>query len=131
MEWGDLAKQVISLGAPLLGTALGGPLGGVAGEILAKAVGSVTLTPSAVQTAWPAVDPAKLAEAEARWIELIRAEAETQRVAISETQQTIRAEIVSAVPENDGPDRSIESIVRLPAAEPLGGLTKRIAAASC
>jgi len=98
MEWGDLAKQVISLGAPMLGTALGGPLGGVAGEILAKAVGSVTLTPAAVQTALPAADPAKLAEAEAQWAEMIRAEAETQRAAISETQQTIRAEIVSADP---------------------------------
>ena len=50
MDWGDLAKQVISLGAPMLGTALGGPLGGVAGEILAKAVGSVSITPAAVQT---------------------------------------------------------------------------------
>jgi hypothetical protein len=56
MEWGDLAKQVISLGAPMLGTARGGLLGGVAGEILAKAVGSVTITPSAVQTALPAAD---------------------------------------------------------------------------
>ena len=74
MEWGDLAKQVISLGAPMLGTALGGPLGGVAGEILAKAVGSVTITPTAVQTVLPSVDPAKLAEAEAQWAEMIRAE---------------------------------------------------------
>ena len=98
MDWSDLAKQVISLGAPMLGTALGGPLGGVAGEILAKAVGSVTITPAAVQTALPAADPAKLAEAEARWAELIRAEAETARTAISETQQTIRAEIASSDP---------------------------------
>ena len=74
MDWGDLAKQVISLGAPMLGTALGGPLGGVAGEILAKAVGSVTITPTAVQTALPSVDLAKLAEAEAQWAEMIRAE---------------------------------------------------------
>ena len=98
MEWGDLAKQVISLGAPMLGTALGGPLGGVAGEILAKAVGSVTITPTAVQTALPSVDSAKLAEAEAQWAEMIRAEAETQRTAISETQQTIRTEIASSDP---------------------------------
>ena len=98
MEWGDLAKQVILLGAPMLGAALGGPLGGVAGEILAKAVGSVTITPTAVQTVLPSVDPAKLAEAEAQWAEMIRAEAETQRTAISETQQTIRAEIASSDP---------------------------------
>jgi hypothetical protein len=98
MEWGDLAKQVISLGAPMLGTALGGPLGGVAGEILAKAVGSVSITPAAVQSALPAADPTKLAEAETQWAEMIRAEAETQRTAISETQQTIRAEIASSDP---------------------------------
>ena len=95
MDWGDLGKQVIALGAPMLGTALGGPLGGVAGEILAKAVGSLDLTPAAVQSALPAADPGKLAEAEAQWAEMIRAEAETQRTAIAETQATIRAEIAS------------------------------------
>jgi hypothetical protein len=95
MDWSDLAKQVIALGAPLLGTALGGPLGGAAGQILATALGSAAATPGAVQTALPGADPARLAEAEARWIETIRTEAETQRTAISETQQTMRAEIAS------------------------------------
>jgi hypothetical protein len=98
MDWSDLAKQVISLGAPMLGSALGGPLGGVAGEILAKAVGSAAPTPAAVQTALPAADPAKLAEAEAQWADMIRAEAETQRAAIVETQATIRAEIAASDP---------------------------------
>ncbi|MDB5502154.1 MAG: hypothetical protein JWR89_2056 [Tardiphaga sp.] len=98
MEWSDLAKQVIALGAPLLGTALGGPLGGVAGEILAKAVGSVNPTPAAVQAQLSAADPNRLAEAEAHWTAMIQAEAETQRTAISETQQTIRAEIASSDP---------------------------------
>jgi hypothetical protein len=97
-DCGDLAKQVIALGAPLLGTALGDPLGGVAGEILAKAVGSVTLTPATVQAALPAADPTKLAEAEAHWADMIRAEAETQRAAIGETQATIRAWIASDDP---------------------------------
>ncbi|MDB5653444.1 MAG: hypothetical protein JWQ94_1057 [Tardiphaga sp.] len=98
MEWGDLAKQVISLGAPVLGTALGGPLGGVAGEILAKAIGATAPTPAAVQAQLAATDPNRLAEAEAQWAQMIQAEAETQRVAISETQQTIRAEIASDDP---------------------------------
>jgi hypothetical protein len=48
-----------------------------------------------VQASLPAADPAKLAEAEAQWVEMIRAEAETQRTAITETQATIRAEIAS------------------------------------
>lgn len=95
MDWSDLAKQVITLGAPLLGTALGGPLGGVAGEILARTIGVAVATPANVQAALPAADPNKLAEAEARWAAMIQAEAETQRAAISETQATIRAELAS------------------------------------
>lgn len=98
MDWNDLAKQVIALGAPMLGTALGGPLGGAAGQVLATVLGSASPTPAAVQAALPSADPAKLAEAEARWLEAIRAEAETQRAAISETQTTIRAEIASDDP---------------------------------
>jgi len=95
MDWNDLAKQVIALGAPMLGTALGGPLGGAAGGLLAQALGSPAPTPASVQATLPAADPAKLAEAEAQWVEMIRAEAETQRTAIAETQATIRAEIAS------------------------------------
>lgn len=97
MDWSDLAKQVIALGAPLLGTALGGPLGAAAGQVLANAVGAQP-NPTAVQTTLPAADPDKLAEAEARWAEMVRAEADATRTAISETQTTIRAEIASADP---------------------------------
>ena len=95
MDWSDLGRQVIGMGAPLLGTALGGPLGGIAGDILAKALGAGSATPAAVQIALPSADAAALAEAEARWSELLRAETETQRAAIAETNQTMRAEIVS------------------------------------
>jgi hypothetical protein len=95
MDWTDLGRQVISLGAPLLGTALGGPLGGAAGQVLARAVGASEPTPAAVQATLPAVDPARVLMAEAQWAEMIRAEAETQRTAIAETQTTIRAELVS------------------------------------
>ncbi|MDB5630595.1 MAG: hypothetical protein JWQ51_2935 [Tardiphaga sp.] len=98
MDWSDLAKQVISLGAPMLGTALGGPLGGAAGHSLATALGAAAPTPAAVQASLPTADPAMLAQAETQWAEAIRAEAETQRVAISETQATIRAEIATDDP---------------------------------
>lgn len=98
MDWSDLAKQVIALGAPLLGSALGGPFGAAAGQVLATAVGSSSSTPTAVQAALPAADPDKLAEAETRWAEMLRAEAETMRTAITETQATIRAEIASDDP---------------------------------
>ena len=39
MDWKELGKKVIGLGAPLLGTALGGPAGGAVGSILASAFG--------------------------------------------------------------------------------------------
>lgn len=95
MDWSDIGRQVIAMGAPMLGTALGGPLGGVAGEILAKTLGAAGSTPASVQVALPSADAAALAEAEARWTELLRAETETQRAAIAETNRTIRAEIAS------------------------------------
>ena len=98
MDWNDLARQVIAMGAPMLGTALGGPLGGAAGQILATALGSAAPTPSAVLATLPTADPSLVAQAEAQWAEAIRAEAETQRIAISETQATIRSEIASDDP---------------------------------
>ena len=98
MDWSDLAKQVVALGAPMLGSALGGPLGGAAGQILSEVVGAAQPTPTAVQTCLPSASPDKIAEAEARWCDALRAEAETQRTAIAETQATIRAEIASSDP---------------------------------
>jgi hypothetical protein len=83
MEWGDLAKQVIGLGAPLLGSALGGP---------------PQPTPASVQDCLPSVEPQKLAEAESLWADTIRAEAEAARTALSETGATMRAEIASQDP---------------------------------
>jgi len=98
MNWSDLGKQVVSLGAPLLGTALGGPLGGAAGQVLAGAVGAGVTTPEAVNKALAGVSPDKLAEAEARWAEAMRAEADALRTAAAEAQQTIRAEIMADDP---------------------------------
>ena len=98
MDWSDLGRQVIALGAPLLGSALGGPFGAAAGQVLANAVGSPAPTPDAIQKQLTSVDPEKLAEADARWAEMLRAEAEATRTAITETQTTIRAELLSDDP---------------------------------
>jgi len=95
MDWADLAKQVIGLGAPILGNALGGPLGGAAGRILAEAVGASEPTPDAVGKALPSCGADRLAQAENAWAEAIRAEAEAQGKAVAETQATIRAELGS------------------------------------
>jgi hypothetical protein len=95
MDWGDIAKQVIGLGAPILGTALGGPLGGAAGKILAELVGASDTTPEAVGKALAASSVEQIAEAENAWAEAIRAEADAARGSVAETQATIRAELDS------------------------------------
>jgi hypothetical protein len=95
MDWGDLAKQVIGLGAPILGTALGGPLGGAAGRILAEAVGATEPTPGAVGKALATSGTGQIAQAENTWAEAVRAEAEAVRGSVAETQATIRAELDS------------------------------------
>ena len=95
MDWTSLVKQVIGLGAPLLGTALGGPFGAAAGQILAGAIGAAAPTPEAVQAALPAAAPERLTEAEARWAEALRAEAEAAGLAAAETQRTMRAELAA------------------------------------
>jgi hypothetical protein len=66
MDWGDLVKTVIGLGAPLLGEALGGPLGSTAGKVLAAAVGAKEPTPTAVQDAIAGADPTAAAAAGAK-----------------------------------------------------------------
>lgn len=95
MDWGSVAKQVIGLGAPILGTALGGPLGAAAGRILAEVVGASDATPEAVGKALATSSADQIAQAENAWTEAIRAEAEAARGSVAETQATIRAELTS------------------------------------
>ena len=98
MNWNDLAKTVIGLGAPMIGTALGGPLGGAAGKLLADALGASEPTPAAVSRAIVergadstfAIEAAQKAEAE--WAKAIAEIASTQ---LAETGATMRAEAAS------------------------------------
>jgi hypothetical protein len=55
MNFGQTAKQVLATVAPLLGTALGGPFGGLAGSLLSKALG--TSDPKAMEAAISSTDP--------------------------------------------------------------------------
>lgn len=55
MSFGSTAKQIIGTVAPVLGTALGGPFGGLAGAILAKYLG--TSDPKAQEAAIASADP--------------------------------------------------------------------------
>src|SRR5215208_2227416 len=75
MDWADLAKTVVGLGAPLIGEALGGPFGAAAGKILAQALTAADGTPAAVRdaisTADPAIAAAAAAKAEAEWAAML------------------------------------------------------------
>jgi hypothetical protein len=97
MIWNDLARTVIGMGAPLIGSALAGPLGGAAGKLLADALGASAPTASAVHDALQSgADSAQVAEAvqkaEAEWAEAIATIARTQ---LAETGATMRAEAAS------------------------------------
>ena len=55
MSFGSTAKSVLATVAPLLGTAIGGPFGGLAGTMLAKALG--TTDPKEQEAAITSTDP--------------------------------------------------------------------------
>jgi hypothetical protein len=99
MDWGDLAKTVIALGAPVIGQALGGPLGAAAGKLLADALGASEATPAAVNTALTAAAPDAAAAAallaEEKWAAAIGAEAEAAKAQVTAVGETQRAEIAS------------------------------------
>lgn len=98
LDWKDLAQTVIGLGAPMLGTALGGPLGGLAGKILADAIGAPAATPSAVNDVIAERGPNSAfameaaLKAESEWHHAL---AEIGKAQVSEIGQTQRAEIAS------------------------------------
>jgi len=98
MDWTTVAAKVVSLGAPMLGTALGGPLGGMAGKVLADAFGAAAATPEAVHAAISdkgadlklAAEAAQKAERE--WMSAL---AEIGKAQVSEVGETMRAEAAS------------------------------------
>jgi hypothetical protein len=96
VDWSDIASKVIGLGAPILGSALGGPIGAAAGNILAEALGAPESTPTAVGTTLSSIDPAVAAaaarQAESEWLDAL---AEIGKTQVSEVAQTQRAELVS------------------------------------
>jgi hypothetical protein len=98
MDWTTVAAKVISLGAPMLGSALGGPLGGMAGKVLADAFGAAASTPEAVHAAISdkAADLKLAAEAaqkaESEWTSAL---AEIGKSQIGEIGETMRAEAAS------------------------------------
>ena len=104
MDWTTVAAKVVSLGAPMLGSALGGPLGGIAGKVLADAFGAAAATPEAVHAAISdkAADLKLAAEAaqkaESEWMSAL---ADIGKAQVGEIGETMRAEAVSG----DAPQR--------------------------
>src|ERR1044072_6291014 len=98
MDWKDVAAKVVGLGAPMLGSALGGPSGGMAGKVLADAYGAAAATPEAVQAAInDKAGDLKLAaeaagKAESEWMSAL---AEIGKQQGSEIGQTMRAQAAS------------------------------------
>jgi hypothetical protein len=109
MNWQDLGGALVKAGAPIIGRALGGPLGGMIGDavggVLADALGvapNPDAVDSAIKTAPAGELSAKLsaaeAEAQAKWpalAEIAKADAEAQAGALAETHETMRIEAAS------------------------------------
>jgi len=98
LEWGGLAAKVIGLGAPVLGGALGGPLGAAAGKLLADALGAAEPTPASVGAALDADRKGAAAAARQAESEWLAALAEIGKTQVSEVGATQRAEIASEDP---------------------------------
>ncbi|MGD9845184.1 MAG: hypothetical protein AB7U47_07330 [Variibacter sp.] len=96
MDWTDLVTPLIKLGAPLLGEALGGPLGAAAGKIVADAFGAAEATPEAVNAAIAKSDPIGAAAiaraAEDKWLAAL---ADIGKAQVTEIGETMRAEAAS------------------------------------
>lgn len=96
MDWSSLGPDLIKLGAPLIGEAVGGPLGAAAGKIVAQAFGVADPSPPAVADAIARADPSAAAEAarsaEAAWAASV---AEIGRAQVSEIGATMRLEAAS------------------------------------
>jgi hypothetical protein len=96
-DWTNIAARVVALGAPLIGAALGGPVGGAAGQVLASALASEP-TPAAIGKALDAASTndtaarAALAQAETEWTKML---AELGRAQVAQVGETMRAEAVS------------------------------------
>jgi len=95
LDWTDIAGQVIGLGAPILGGALGGPLGAAAGKILADALGAAEPTAATVKAAIAADPTAAAAAAQAAESNWLATVADVGKAQVAEVGATQRAEIAS------------------------------------
>lgn len=89
MNWMDIGKQAIQMGAPILGGALGGPAGAAVGTMIANQFGIDTPTPDSIMAAIKADPDAalKLREVELRHQErLLEMEVDRFRIETADVQ---------------------------------------------
>ena len=96
-DWNELAEHIVALGAPLIGGALGGPLGAAAGKLLADALGASDVTPGAVKAVIEAEGDSgaiksAVREADAQFAAALAQAGQEQVRQVGETQ---RAEMLS------------------------------------
>lgn len=100
MDFGGLIQQIVGFGLPILGNALGGPLGGAAASIIAKALGAQSASASDISAALQTTDKdvaiQKLKSAEAEFVASVQSEANIQVAQLQQVGETIRAEIQAA-----------------------------------
>jgi hypothetical protein len=82
MDWKDVAGKVIAAGAPVIGGALFGPLGGMAGQVLAGALGAEP-TPQAVARKIADAPPAEVEAAEKKALAELEAMARVAEAELS------------------------------------------------
>lgn len=94
-----IGKSLLQLGAPIIGAAIGGPFGAIAGKFLADAVGAPDASPASINEAWQKLDPAAQAAAAAKAEEAYAAalteEAKTAGIVATQIGETSRAEVGS------------------------------------
>lgn len=94
MNWKDIGKQAIQMGAPILGGALGGPAGAAVGAMIANQFGIDTPTPDNIMAAIKADPEAalKLREVELRHQErLTEMEVDRFRIETADVQDARKA----------------------------------------
>ncbi len=105
MDWKELGKKIVGIGAPLLGTAIGGPAGGALGSILGAALGS-SGDPEGIAAAIDAKGAGALSiltefqttykiRLEELAVDRARIESQERIAAISQVNATMRAETTS------------------------------------
>jgi hypothetical protein len=97
MDWIQVGLQIAKLGLPLLGGALGGPIGAGVGSIVARALGAAD-SPDAVASALAGTPPEvlvqKLKSAEAEFVALIDAQAKVAIAASADVAGSMKAELI-------------------------------------